>query len=282
VPITKHPFEIGAVYHRKTDIHGPFSGQAQGGVSTPADHPFVFLFTGDSGEAYGYQDGFQLDGLFWYTGEGQVGDMELARGNAAIAYHRDRGRSLLVFEYVERGKVRFVGEAECLGWHEEIRPDRNGTPRKALVFHLAFEAANDGPPPANPDPRAPAGDEINLSHATKAQLRRIALASASESATLQERTRLVALRSQAIKLYALRRAGGKCEGCDSPAPFQTRKGPYLEVHHLLRLADGGPDHPEWVIALCPNCHRRAHYATDARVFNTELRERVVASEASTR
>src|ERR1700746_1774493 len=23
-----------------------------------------------------------------------------------------------------------------------------------------------------------------------------------------------------------------------------------------RLSDGGPDHPRWVVAVCPNCHRR--------------------------
>ena len=47
------------------------------------------------------------------------------------------------------------------------------------------------------------------------------------------------------------------------APFITPDGQlYLEVHHIERLSDGGPDHPRWVVAVCPNCHRRAHYAGD--------------------
>jgi len=36
---------------------------------------------------------------------------------------------------------------------------------------------------------------------------------------------------------------GVCESCLQPAPFHGKKGPYLEVHHVHRLSDGGPDHP---------------------------------------
>jgi len=55
------------------------------------------------------------------------------------------------------------------------------------------------------------------------------------------------------------------------APFSNDSdGPYFEVHHIHRLADGGPDQPESVIALCPNCHRRAHYANDAKEFDKHL------------
>jgi hypothetical protein len=42
--------------------------------------PFIFLFTGDSGEQYGYKDHWTEDGVFLYTGEGQVGGMEFVRG----------------------------------------------------------------------------------------------------------------------------------------------------------------------------------------------------------
>ncbi len=56
------------------------------------------------------------------------------------------------------------------------------------------------------------------------------------------------------------------------APFSTPDGrPFLEAHHTRRLSDGGPDDPRWVIAICPNCHRRAHYATDATTFNDNLK-----------
>lgn len=66
-------------------------------------------------------------------------------------------------------------------------------------------------------------------------------------------------RDPAVRAWALRRADGRCEACGVRAPFELADGtPYLEVHHLRRLADGGPDTLENTAALCPNCHREVH------------------------
>lgn len=54
--------------------------------------------------------------------------------------------------------------------------------------------------------------------------------------------------------------------------------PYLEPHHIRRISDGGPDHPEWVAGVCPNCHGRAHYSADKVEFNAELRAKVLKKE----
>ncbi|WP_444959398.1 HNH endonuclease [Microbulbifer sp. ZKSA002] len=35
--------------------------------------------------------------------------------------------------------------------------------------------------------------------------------------------------------------------------------PFLEVHHLRRLADNGSVTITNAVALCPNCHREFHY-----------------------
>jgi predicted HNH restriction endonuclease len=52
-----------------------------------------------------------------------------------------------------------------------------------------------------------------------------------------------------------------CKGVERKAPFNRKSNgtPYLEVHHIVRLADGGEDTVENAIALCPNCHREKHY-----------------------
>ena len=40
------------------------------------------------------------------------------------------------------------------------------------------------------------------------------------------------------------------------APFIKENGaPFLEIHHLKRLADGGSDTISNTVAICPNCHR---------------------------
>lgn len=57
------------------------------------------------------------------------------------------------------------------------------------------------------------------------------------------------------------RAKGICERCGKEAPFKRASDgtPYLEVHHKIRLADGGEDTVQNAIAVCPNCHRELHY-----------------------
>jgi 5-methylcytosine-specific restriction protein A len=57
----------------------------------------VFLFTGDSGEAFGYRDGWDISGVFRYTGEGQLGDMAFTGGNQAVRDHAAEGKDLLLF-----------------------------------------------------------------------------------------------------------------------------------------------------------------------------------------
>ncbi|MBN1965367.1 MAG: HNH endonuclease [Anaerolineae bacterium] len=114
-----------------------------------------------------------------------------------------------------------------------------------------------------------------------AELRRRAVEKAPIRASREVRQAIYRTRSDSIRAYALKRAAGICEGCSSPAPFQTASGqPFLEIHHLNRRADGGLDVPENVIALCPNCHRRAHHADDGEQFNSELKRRIRQLESS--
>ena len=69
------------------------------------------------------------------------------------------------------------------------------------------------------------------------------------------------LRNPDVVVEVLDRAEGKCEGCGKPAPFSRRSDgtPYLEVHHRVRLVDGGDDTVSNALALCPNCHRQQHF-----------------------
>ncbi len=41
--------------------------------------------------------------------------------------------------------------------------------------------------------------------------------------------------------------------------FEREDGSPLEVHHVIRLADGGSDTINNSVALCPNCHRELHF-----------------------
>jgi 5-methylcytosine-specific restriction protein A len=270
-------FIQGHVY-RRSELHNQYGGQRQGGISTPSRYPFILLFTGESGEQHGYADGWSEDGLFLYTGEGQQGDMTFVRGNAAIRDHIDDGKDLHLFAQVKKGSVRYLGQMVCTGFHSQAGPDTTGHMRQMLMFELtplsAFEEPTSSETASLPLPAL----DISLS---LDDLRNKALADSASTREPVERQTFYRQRSQWIRLYALRRANGQCEGCGIPAPFMTSDGqPYLEVHHIRRLSDGGPDHPQWVVAICPNCHRRAHYAEDAVKYNAYLSQKAKEREGT--
>jgi len=68
-------------------------------------------------------------------------------------------------------------------------------------------------------------------------------------------------RNSDVVASVLKRANGKCELCQSDAPFlkASNSSPYLEVHHWILLSEGGEDTVENAGALCPNCHKQAHF-----------------------
>jgi 5-methylcytosine-specific restriction enzyme A len=265
-------FEVGRVYHRRNDIHARFGGQQQGGIITPKDHPLVIIVTGEEGLEHGYADRLRPDGVFEYFGEGQVGDMQLTGGNKAVAEHSASGESLLLFRRAASG-LRFEGEMVCETFHYEPSPDREGNNRRAIVFELRpLEAVSE------------IVDKQGVP--AKADLASL-LAKALSAASAQPNTgtgtiRTVYERSRDVRDYVLARAGNDCEGCESPAPFTRKDGsPYLEPHHIRRLSDGGPDHPAFVIALCPNCHRRVHVGADGETYNAALLARMAHIELNT-
>jgi 5-methylcytosine-specific restriction protein A len=100
----------------------------------------------------------------------------------------------------------------------------------------------------------------------------IVLETATHSPASRTVTAKVFERSAKVRNDVRLIARGYCEGCCKRAPFVGSDGqPFLEVHHVDPLAAGGFDSIESVIALCPNCHRKAHLAKDATTFNKRLR-----------
>jgi 5-methylcytosine-specific restriction protein A len=91
-------------------------------------NPLIFLFTGESGEQYGYEDGWDDNGVFLYTGEGQEGDMEFVRGNRAIRDHALDGKDLHLFQALGKGEgYRYL---ECIAKPAHDRMLRFWTWRK--------------------------------------------------------------------------------------------------------------------------------------------------------
>ncbi|MGY0651357.1 HNH endonuclease [Luteimonas sp. A537] len=140
-PLLDLPYEVGALYNRQQEIHGRLGGQMQGGISTPANSPFVILFTGEAGAQHGYRDHWEDESgenILHYYGEGQEGDMQDTRGNRATRQHVEKNQRLLTFQSLGKGQpYRFLGEFRCIHTYvEDNVPATRGPPRKAIVFKL--------------------------------------------------------------------------------------------------------------------------------------------------
>lgn len=83
------------------------------------------------------------------------------------------------------------------------------------------------------------------------------------------------VRNPFVVAAALARANDKCEmpNCDRGLITKVDGTKYLEVHHVIGLAEGGDDSLENVAALCPHCHRAQHHSAN----KIELRELLEAT-----
>ena len=82
-------------------------------------------------------------------------------------------------------------------------------------------------------------------------------------------------RAPAVKAEVLDRANGVCELCGKQAPFIKDDGDhFLEVHHIIQLSEGGPDIVRNAIALCPNCHREAHYGIRRKELTAIMKQKL--------
>lgn len=124
----------------RKELQEEYGGRTQGGIGPSRKTPNVLIFTdAASGEQHGYYDGWQPDGRFHYTGEGQRGDQRMVSGNRSILDHEYEHRALRLFKGA-RGEVEYIGEFgldKAEPWYETDAPETGGGPlRKVIVFRL--------------------------------------------------------------------------------------------------------------------------------------------------
>ncbi len=298
-------FKRGQVYVRR-QVHDLLGGQEQGGISTPRNAPAILLFSTEQGAEYGYKDGWRADGFYHYTGEGQSGDMKMIRGNRAIRDHQEENKVLMLFEGVGSGLYRFGGFMNCVDYYEKDT-DALGSKRRVFVFRLIpIESITNSELPKQTevgttflDLRPDVLSIVSLPVSDKTNYVLL-----SEGRLIDEETRLKDLhiqiplvhndevkrgvtpqildygdnsravyqrRVEILQNYVLERANGFCELCGHPAPFVGRNGsPYLEVHYIDSVSDYGLSEPNTLIALCPACHKEAHYGALSASMATRL------------
>lgn len=278
-----HPFIVGQEYERPRLLDFIGSRQMQSGVLWGSKESGCLVCTsgGKGGKRAGYSDEQLADGSWWYFGQGLVGDQ--SPSNAANAKLSSGKLSVLFFttreptarEVATRGGYgklfAFRGDFNVVGFEPFVPSDGNRKGDRLWRFRLV--------PVGDCSDHWRENESTNAErHVDLQEMQRTLYVDSLESGlgiSLQEYRR----RSAAVHLYATLRASGRCEGCSLAAPFSRPDGrPFLEVHHMTRLADDGPDLPANVAALCPNCHRRAHYSIDRMEFGCSLREQIARLE----
>lgn len=132
--------EIGHSY-LKLDLHRAFGGNPRAGIA-PTRSGEVLIFSDPvSGTPFGYdQNDEVVENVYRYTGEGQVGDQQLIRGNKALL----SGRRLLLFARQDLKTWIFVGEVglDSTPFEVTTAPDVRGNARKVFVFRFTPKNAN--------------------------------------------------------------------------------------------------------------------------------------------
>lgn len=132
----------------RDDIHRRFGGNPQAGISRSGSTTNVVVYSdpekaGDNGYDF---DGWDVaEEVFYYTGEGKIGDQKMDRGNRAIADHVADGYALRLFLAIgnkpgsQTRIQRYLGEfAVDPERPYEVRnaPGTDGALRKVFVFRL--------------------------------------------------------------------------------------------------------------------------------------------------
>jgi len=265
---------VSGEQYKRSEIHDQFGGNRQRGISASAKESVIFIFSGASGAQYGYSDGWNEDGtLFMYTGEGQIGGQVFLMGNKALRDHVSASKDVLLFHRMKDGLYTFDDQLTLIGIETKQALDRDSNMREVIQF--IFESSSNITRSVEGDLE----DDELANDRSLDELKEIALQDTSNGHdSVQVKQVKVRKRSEAIKLYARARAAGTCEDCEQPEPFQAKSGSSLEVHHMYRLSDGGPDHPEHVAAICPNCHAQIHRGVNGNEYNGILKEKILNKE----
>jgi hypothetical protein len=110
--------------------------------------------------------------------------------------------------------------------------------------------------------------EIALAHGEDALAPRISYTERISSGRARSGTAYK--RDPKVRDAVLLSARGHCERCAQQGFLTITGDRYLETHHVVGVAERGPDTTDNVIAVCPNCHRQAHFAADRVQVEREL------------
>jgi 5-methylcytosine-specific restriction protein A len=212
--------------------------------------------------------------VFHFTGMGAIGEQGVgSRQNTTLAKSRENGVGLYLFEVFYEGNYVYIGEVELMDNPYRSRQlDCEKNMRDVLVFPLQLRS-HKNPPLIKPEVPEAGGEPGRRNVRVLPPV--TAGVPAEKPGKNGEHDAFADLSGrETTGENAKRNANGLCQLCGLPAPFAGHDGqPYLEVHHIVPLKEGGNHTAGNVVALCPNCHRKMH-VLNLQADVTKLKNRV--------
>lgn len=134
-------------FYKKQDISKKFEIGAFGGIRVNAKKNLVVVFidavdlrkTKDHGRNI-YHDYYDENSdLYFYTGQGQIGDQNLLKRGNKWLYDSISNSNINVHlfrQYHQGGKHEYLGLVNVISHKQELQQDANGTARKVIIFTL--------------------------------------------------------------------------------------------------------------------------------------------------
>lgn len=197
------------------------------------------------------------NGVLHYTGMGKIGDQVLkGNQNGTLFYSDTNGVEVHLFEVMTKAVYTYRGVVKLADTpYKSKQPDDNGNMREVWMFPMI--PISEGSKNVS--------HELTEQEISKLSDKELARYTSIKNVKKEPKTTetVVYYRDPYLKQMVKRIADGKCQYCGSEAPFIDKQGePYLEAHHVIRVADGGRDSIDNVVAICPNCHRKVHVLND--------------------
>ena len=246
--MTIPPFLKKGQYYSTTELTDEFGGNKQHGIIYSREKNIILAISG--GSKYNDRPDENNPGMFLYHGSGENRDQDpndALVGNRQLKDSVKNNTTVFLFEKSKKGaKCKFIDEVRVVG--EPFYDPSDQTGFRRLIYRLQYLSEQ-------------SIDELMdaIKDTSNEELSRIVHSNSKKRLVTSSQYN----RDPYVRLYALRRSKGFCDLCENEAPFLKKDGtPYLEVHHIIPLSEGGEDSWNNVCSLCPNCHRKMHVVAD--------------------